>query len=110
MKLNPIYFKHTVENIDTLQHHVLHFHQLMLFIGRDMFLLSLLMSLLRNNSEIKQLTSAYVIKEKKMIWKGGFKTYQKTLHSTCMLLQQPKLLYILARKGANFVTSLGVLC
>jgi hypothetical protein len=65
----------------------------MLFIGKDMFLLSLMMSLLRNNNEIKKLTSAYVIKEKKKIRKGGFKTYQKTLHNTCMLLQQPKLLY-----------------
>jgi len=65
----------------------------MLFIGKDMFLPSLLMSLLRNNNEIKKLTSAYVIKEKKDIRKGGFETYKKTLHNTCMLLQQPKLLY-----------------
>jgi len=58
-----------------------------------MFLLSLLMSLLRNNNEIEKLMSAYVIKERKMIRKGGFKTYKKTVRNTCMLLQQPKLLY-----------------
>jgi len=65
----------------------------MLVIGKDMFLLSFLMSLLRNNNEIEKLTSDYVTKKKKKIRKGGFETYQKTLHNTCMLLQQPKLLY-----------------